>query len=244
MKITSIKLKNFRNYPDLSLDINNNTVVLSGPNAVGKTNLLESVYFASLFKSFRDDSDYIFMKGVNSSQVRVTVEKDGEDHTLEIFLEKRERIYANFKLDEVKKKRKEVQGFLSVVVFDPTDVDMFSHSPEVRRKYLNMVLSQKNSDQIDLLANYKKILTQKNQLLLALRQNPNGAGELKVWNEQLVSVGSQIILERKAYVAFLNQRLSEVYTAITGFHRPVDVIYETIAGEGGSKPESDPLSWS
>ena len=62
MKIKNIQIKNFRNYPSLDIAITSDVVVLSGPNAVGKTNLLESVYFASLFKSFRDDTEFIFLK--------------------------------------------------------------------------------------------------------------------------------------------------------------------------------------
>src|SRR5262245_58505851 len=110
MKITNIQIKNFRNYPDLDLGITSDMVVFSGPNAVGKTNLLESVYFASLFKSFRDDAEFIFMKGSNAAEIKVTVEQGEESHTVEVYLEKRDKIYANFKIDGVKKKRREAQG--------------------------------------------------------------------------------------------------------------------------------------
>src|SRR6185312_11011206 len=129
MKIKKIQIKNFRNYPGLNLDINNDVVVLTGPNAVGKTNLLESVYFASLFKSFRDDTEFIFLKDSGSLELKIDVEKNGEMRVLEVFLEKREKIYANFLIDGVKTKRRDAQGFVSVVIFDPTDVDMFSKTP-------------------------------------------------------------------------------------------------------------------
>ena len=101
MKITNLKVKNIRNYPSLDLDITSDMVVLSGPNAVGKTNLLESVYFGSLFKSFRDDAEFIFLQGTNNSEIKITLETAGSEHLLEIFLEKRDRIYANFKIDGV-----------------------------------------------------------------------------------------------------------------------------------------------
>jgi len=132
MQITKIQIKNFRNYPDLDLSITSDTVVLSGPNAVGKTNLLESVYFASLFKSFRDDAEYIFMQGSDAAEIKVMVEQGGQTHQIEVYLEKREKIYANFKIDGVKKKRRDAQGFLNVVIFEPTDVDLFAKPPESR----------------------------------------------------------------------------------------------------------------
>lgn len=230
MRIKYLEVKNFRNYPELSLEINNDTVVLSGPNAVGKTNLLESIYFASLFKSFRDDNEFIFLKGSTAAQIKVLVEKNDETSELGVFLEKKDKIYASFTINGVKKKRKEAQGFLRVVIFDPTDVDMFNFPPEARRKYLNMVLSQKSLQYLDALANYKKILYQKSKLLGEIKQNLAQPEDLGVWNEQLVSFGAEIILQRKAFVNFLNQQVAEVYTNISGFHRPVEVEYETLEG--------------
>lgn len=231
MNIKRIVLKNFRNYPDLDLNITSEMVVLSGPNAVGKTNLLESVYFGSLFKSFRDDADFIFLKSTNDSQIKIELETAGETHLLEIFLERRDRIFANFKIDGVKKKRKEAQGFLKVVIFEPTDVELFTKAPEARRKYFNMVLSQKSAEYLELLMNYKKTMTQKNKLLSELKQGRGDISELEVWNEQLINYGSEIIWHRKQFVSFLNQNLSEVYTNISKFHRTVELIYETLVGD-------------
>ncbi len=235
MKITNIQIKSFRNYPDLDLNVTSDMVILSGPNAVGKTNLLESVYFASLFKSFRDDAEFIFMKGSTVAEIKITVEQEDTTHTIEVYLEKREKIYANFKIDGVKKKRREAQGFLNVVIFEPTDVDIFTKPPEARRKYLNMVLSQKSATYLDNLANYKKVLSQKNRLLQDIRSGAAQRDTLVAWNEQLVDLGTNIILERKAFINFLNQNISEVYTAISQFHRTVEVVYETLEGDNAAE---------
>ncbi len=231
MRIKKISIKNFRNYPELELDINNDVVVLSGPNAVGKTNLLESVYFASLFKSFRDDNEFIFLKDSTSAQVSLDVEKNGEQNNLTVFLEKRDKIYANFTIDGVKKKRKDAQGFVCVVIFDPTDVDMFTKTPESRRKYLNMVLAQKDMRYLDSLTQYKKVLYQKNKLLQDIKQG-RGSGEgLDSWNEQLITLGAYIIFQRKEFIKYLNNSVADVYTSISGFHRPVEVVFESTEGE-------------
>lgn len=231
MKINNLQVKNIRNYPSLDLAITSDMVVLSGPNAVGKTNLLESVYFGSLFKSFRDDADFIFLQGTTNAEIKITLEANGQEHLLEVFLEKRDRIYANFKIDGVKKKRKEAQGYLKVVIFEPTDVDLFTHQPEARRKYLNMVLSQKSVEYLDNLGRYKKVLTQKNRLLADVRAGKSTAEALPSWNEQLVEIGSEIIMERKNFINYLNQNISEVYAGISQFHRTIEVIYETIPGD-------------
>ena len=230
MRIKQIAIKNFRNYPDLTLDITNDLVVLSGPNAVGKTNLLESVYFASLFKSFRDDSEFIFMKNTNSAEVRVLCERRGQEHEIEVFLELRDKIYANFKLDGVVKKRRDVQGFINVVIFEPDDVSLFTNSPEVRRRYLNMVLSQKDVQYLEDVGNYKKVISQKNRILQQIRTGGASREELNSWNEQLVKLAVPIIMHRKRFISFVNQHVSEIYSSISGFHRPVEVIYQTITG--------------
>ncbi len=231
MKIKNIKIKNFRNYPDLDLEITGDMVVLSGPNAVGKTNLLESVYFASLFKSFRDDNEFIFLKGSNQLELGLEVEKQGEVYNLEVFLEKKDKIYANFRIDGIKKKRKEAQGLFRVVVFDPSDVDLFSKNPESRRKYLNMVISQKNLEYLEVLALYKKVLIKKTRLLQDFKKNNTAIQDLPVWNQQLAEIGSRIIFERKRFINYLNHNIAEAYTSISGFHRPVEVWYQGIEGE-------------
>ena len=239
MKIENIQIKNFRNYPELNLDITSDMVVLSGPNAVGKTNLLESVYFASLFKSFRDDAEFIFLKGSSSAEIRMSVNRLGENHLIEIFLEKRERIFANFKIDGVKKKRKEAQGYVNVVIFEPGDVELFTQSPDARRKYLNMVLSQKSAEYMENLAHYKRVLLQKGRVLSDIKNGIAQPEGLTAWNEQLVQYGSQIIHERKKFINFLNQNISEVYTGISKFHRPVEVVYETLSGESLEEIQED-----
>lgn len=229
MRVKNIEIKNFRNYPDLNLKITSDMVVLSGPNAVGKTNLLESVYFASLFKSFRDDAEFIFLRGSEVAEIKMLVERNGEEHLIEVYLQKGDKIFANFKIDGVKKKRKEAQGYLRVVIFEPTDVDIFTKSPDARRKYLNMVLAQKNSLYLENITQYKKILTQKNRLLQHGAQA--GGQSLDSWNEQLVEYGSKIIFERRNFFTFLNQNISEIYAAISKFQRPVEAIYESLSGE-------------
>ncbi len=235
MKIKNIEIRNFRNYPELNLEISGGFVVLSGPNAVGKTNLLESVYFASLFKSFRDDTEFLFLKGSENLQLKLAVEKQGQEHSLEIFLEKKEKIYANFRVDGVKKKRREAQGFFKVVMFDPTGVDMFSKPPEYRRKYLNMVLAQKEPEYLETVADYKKVLFRKTKLLQDLKFGLGQAQDLEAWNGQLADLGSRIIFERKKFINFLNNSIADVYTTISGFHRPIEVFYESIPGNQPSE---------
>ncbi len=233
MKVKSITLKNFRNHKNLELNFQEDFVIFHGPNATGKTNLLESIYFLSIFKSFRDASNYLFSKGTFNVEIRAAIEKESQDNLLEIFLENRGgKIFANFKLNGVRKTKKMVQNFLSAVIFDPTDVDLLNKPSDQRRRYLNMVVSQTSGAYIDDLYNYKKIITQKNQLLQNIRAKKSSLSELQTWNEQQAVFGTEIILRRKEFMDFLNQNISEVYASISGFSRPVEVEYKTVPGDG------------
>lgn len=232
MRIKSLTLKNFRNHKNLNLDFKEDFVVFYGPNATGKTNLLESLYFLSIFKSFRDASNFLFSKGTFNIELHAVVEKGSNDHLLEIFLENRGgKIFANFKLDGVRKARKLIQNFLTAVIFDPTDVDLMNRPSDQRRRYLNMILSQNSPKYMEDLYNYKKVITQKNQLLYNIKSGRSALSELNTWNEQQIFFGSEIIAARKDYVNYLNRSISEIYAAVSGFSRPIEVEYKTIAGD-------------
>ena len=118
---------------------------------------------------------------------------------------------------------------MNVVIFEPSDVDIFTKAPEARRKYLNMVLSQKSFSYLDNLSAYKRALSQKNRLLQDIRAGLANREALSSWNEQLVDLGAEIVKERQRFINFLNQNISEVYTAISQFHRTVEVVYEGTA---------------
>ncbi len=213
------------------MDFSSDIVVFHGPNATGKTNLLESIYFLSLFKSFRDASSYLFFKGTFNLEIRATIERDGVEHIMEIFLENRGKIFANFRLDGVRRTKKQLESYIAAVIFDPTHVDLLNKSPEERRKYLNVLLSQKYPEYLENLYNYKKIVTQKNHLLANIRNGKASPSELSSWNEQLALFGTEIIETRREYVNYLNQTISEVYAAVSGFARPIEVEYQSVQGE-------------
>ncbi len=232
MRIKNIQLKNFRNHQDLNLDFTSDFVVFHGPNATGKTNLLESIYFLSLFKSFRDASTYLFSKGTFNLQLKAIIERGGKEHELEVFLENRGgKIFANFKLDGVRKTKNQIESYITAVIFDPTHVDLLNKAPEDRRRYLNILLSQKSTEYMENLYNYKKVITQKNQLLQSIKSGKASPFELTAWNDQLALFGSAIVEQRRQYINYLNQTISEVYAAVSGFARPIDVEYIGLTGE-------------
>jgi DNA replication and repair protein RecF len=231
MRIKTLSLKNFRSHAEFSTDFTNDFVVFHGPNAAGKTNLVEAIYFLSVFKSLRDGPHYMFTTGTANVELRAVLERDGRDYLLEVFLEERDgKTYANFKLDGVRKNKRMVQNMLSAVVFDPTDVDLMNESADQRRRYLNMVLAQKRGQYIEDLHNYKKVLTQKNQLLQNIRAGEGSMQELTAWNEQQAMFGSSILAARLDFVSFVNERIGDVYAQISGVARPILLEYRSTVG--------------
>ncbi len=149
MRIKTLSLKNFRSHTEFSADFTEDFVVFHGQNAAGKTNLVEAIYFLSVFRSFRDGPHYIFASGTTSIELRAVIEREGRDYLLEVFLEERDgKMYANFKLDGVRKNKRMVYGMLSAVIFQPTDVDLMNEPADKRRRYLNMVLAQKKGQYV------------------------------------------------------------------------------------------------
>lgn len=231
MKIRSVALKNFRNHKELNLEFTNDFVVIYGPNATGKTNVLESLYFLSIFKSFRDLPEHLFMKGTFAIELRAVIEKQKEEHLLEVFMENRAgKVMANFKIDGVRKAKKQMSRYVAAVIFEPADVELMLGGSDVRRRYLNMVLSQRDPRYADNLYTYKKIISQKNELLYKIQTNRASPSELNIWNEQQVAFGSEIIIARREYIQFLNAQMPAAFAAITGFNRAIEVSYQGVPG--------------
>ncbi len=231
MKIRGLTLKNFRNHKELNLEFTNDFVVLFGPNATGKTNVLESLYFLSIFKSFRDLPEHLFMKGTFAIELRARIEKHNEEHVLEVFMENRGgKVMANFKIDGVRKAKKQMSRYVAAVIFEPADVELMLGASDVRRKYLNLVLSQRDPRYADNLYTYKKIISQKNELLYKIQSGRAAPSELNIWNDQQIAFGSEIIMARRQYTQFLNERMPEAFAAITGFNRAIEVLYEGVEG--------------
>lgn len=231
MRIKSLALKNFRSHTDFATDFTGDFVVFHGPNAAGKTNLVESIYFLSVFKSLHDGPHYMFTQGTQNVELRAVLERGGRDYLLEVFLEERDgKTYANFKLDGVRKNKRMVLGMLATVIFEPTDVDLMKAPADARRRYLNMVLAQKRGQYVEDLGNYKKVLAQKNQLLQAIRAGEGSLQELTAWNEQQAAFGSAILTARQDFVSFTNERIGDVYAQISGSARPILLEYRSTVG--------------
>lgn len=226
MKIKKISLKNFRNFKEASLDFSQK-VLIYGPNAKGKTNVLEAIYLVATTRSFRGREVEIINKDADFMRLDSVIEKD-TDFDVEIIFEKKESIERTFKIKGKKRPVIDFVGEFSAVVFSPEDINLVSSAPSDKRKYLSYTIGQKDKEYLYNLLNYKKVLKQRNELL---KTGDRGIinEEIDIWDEALASSGEKIIKKRKNLEDFINKKLSYYYEKISGEEREVYFNYQPSA---------------
>ena len=200
MKIESIKLRNYRNYDNLSLKLNEKINVFVGKNAQGKTNLLESVYFCALGKSFKVVKDKDVIKwGEEKSQIQLNIKNQYRDQTIEILFSK--SLKKTIKIDGISIRRiGELLGELPIVFFSPDELRLIKESPDERRRFMNIDISQTNKRYFYLLQRYEKILANRNKLLKQTKDFDILKDTIDIWDRALVDVAEKIVIEREKFI--------------------------------------------
>jgi DNA replication and repair protein RecF len=221
MIITRIQLLNFRSFKDKLLEFSPKTTVIVGPNASGKTNIIESISLLSTGKSFhaRIEEEMVSYKEeiarVKGSIVEgISGERSGTN--LEVVLTRGEVTIGASpeKIEKVAKKRLLVNGVgkrlvdfagnFKTVLFGPWDLDLVTESPSVRRKFLDAVLSQADREYRRASLSYEKGLRQRNKLLLDIREQGLSRSLLLFWNKLLIKNGDYISHKREEFIDFCN----------------------------------------
>lgn len=207
--LKSLILQNFRSYRQKKLELSSGTTLIVGPNAIGKTNILEAIFCLALGKSFRaeEESEVIRNSDGESAGIAKILGKTESDE-LEIIWDHRERFSKLFRINGVGKRQVDFLGHLRAVGFSPTDIEIVTDSPAIRRKYLDSVLSQIDKDYRVAASVYGKAIRQRNRLLWRIREEqvPRSAyGEqLRYWDELLIEKGAVIHKQRRDFLNFLN----------------------------------------
>lgn len=202
--ITSIRLQNFRSYRDDSFEFSAAVNIVVGPNASGKTNLLESVLVLSEGKSYRAKDTELIAHGKPWARL------DGHfgKHTRILKLEP-EKSYV---LDDKPCRRLSFDKTVPVVLFEPNHLQLASRGPEHRREYFDNLLERSQLGYKTLSANYKRTLAQRNSLL---KQNPTQARrQLFAWNIRLSELGGKIAEARQTLVEEINKNIGRTYSQI------------------------------
>lgn len=233
-----IELKNFRNHQHFAADLNN-TSILIGLNASGKTSVLEAISLVSAGRSFRTDdkksvvnleSDYArvtlrchpeFISGPKEisgsrNEFGMTKSVKNDRAELEVFIQKNPRLLLQAKDRGVKKKLSDFIGTLKSVVFSPETIDIICGAPAERRRFLDIMISQNDKAYLRALSEYTKVRRQRNGLLEMIKHGRSQESDLLFWDKELAKQGSIIAKKRIEAVEFLNKLLSDIYKEISG----------------------------
>lgn len=214
MFIKNIFITNFRNYKKLSLNFNKGINIIIGNNAQGKTNLLESIYVLGLTKSHRSFIDNnLINNNEKNSRIKGNIIIEDFNKELEITIQKNFKI---LKIDNnIIKRTSDYISNMNIIIFYPEDLDLVKGSPNIRRRYLNLELSQLYSNYINIINDYNKLLKMRNDYL---KQKNIDNNYLDIITNYLIDKAILIYKMRNKFVIKLNEKIEKIYFDISNFN--------------------------
>ena len=223
--LKKINLINFRNLKKQSITFDKKTNIFIGDNAQGKTNLLESIYFLALTKSYRTNDFNLINKDEEFTKVKGEIKDTSIAKNLSVELvndQKKVKINNN----EVNKIADYITN-LNVVLVSPEDINILQGTPAERRNFLNIELSQLSKNYIKKYNEFNKILKIRNNYLKMLYNSSNPDRRyLESLTENLIDREIDIYQERKKFIDLINENVSNIYEEIIGI-KDFHIIYET-----------------
>lgn len=225
MILKKIKVVNFRNLIKQEIEFSKNINIFIGDNAQGKTNLLESIYFLALTKSYRTNDNNLINKDSLSLKIKGDIKDNSIFKTLSVELtedDKKVRINNN-----IVNKIADYITNLNVILVCPEDINILQGTPQERRNFLNIELSQISKNYIKKYNEFNKILKIRNNYLKMCYGNINTDKRyLDSLTENLIEREIDIYQERNNFINLINENVSNIYKDIIGIDN-FKVIYET-----------------
>ena len=219
MIIDKLTLRNFRNYEETVLTPHEGVNLFFGANGSGKTNLLEAVHYCALGKSHRITGDQSAVRiGESFAVCGVSVITGGVRREITVRLVPNELNKKVILIDQKPIRRfSDMMGFLQCVIFSPEDLGLIREGPSMRRRYLDMMISQVNRGYFIALQQYRSGLEQRNALLKNMRATgQNNTGMLDVFEQAMAAPAAVIVAARKKVIAMLAELAADTYRGISG----------------------------
>jgi DNA replication and repair protein RecF len=206
MYLKFLELKNFRLFSEFAMQIPNKMILITGANAQGKTTLLEAIYYLATFSSFHATNDRQLIcfgtEGESSATEVHGIFHTQKDHHLDVFIvsgrdkNNLPRLQKSVKYDGQKQKINQAIGKFNAVLFLPEMTQIIDGPPELRRKYIDLVIAQANPRYIDKLTHYNQALQQRNALLKSISEGAAKPAHLEVWDLKLAQLGAFLVKTR------------------------------------------------
>lgn len=221
-EITSLHLQQFRSYTDFAVELSPGVNIIIGPNASGKTNLLEAVLLVSGATPYRASLQDVIQHNQPWARVRATTAMINRSIVLERHDTTTKRIYT---INEAKRQRLRFEDILPVVLFEPEHMQLLTGSPEMRRDFLDTILSVTDSRFLSIKKQYIRVVSQRNNLL---KQKPSTIKEqIFVWNIRMSELAGYIVNARAELLHRCNDTISDIYSTIAGKKTHAYITYHT-----------------
>lgn len=224
MNIKTLKLIHFRNYDNTSFSFEPNCVhYLCGKNAQGKTNLVEAIYFLSHLHSFRTSQLSSLVKYENESLIiDVKIETNQRNENLKVVVSDSKKHL--FRFQNPVSKYSDFVGIVNAILFCPDDMMIFSQSPRVRRRFIDMELIKMSKTYTSTLSHYQKLLKERNA---ALKKVNVDSTLIEIYTAQMIENQKIIIAQRKSFINELILKAKEIYPFFSNQKEEIDARYET-----------------
>jgi DNA replication and repair protein RecF len=220
--ITDIRLQHFRSYDDASFEIDPGVNIIVGPNASGKTNLLEAILMTCLGTSYRAKEADLIQFG--QPWARIDARSPTGSRTIKLVTEK-SLVKKQFVINDQPLQRLLLPKTVPVVLFEPNHLQLLTGSPDLRRDYLDNLLEQLTPGFATLRRQYKRTLAQRNRLLK--QGHAQADSQLFAWNIRLSQLGAEIANQRIQLVADLNKNIQKLYRDLSHSKAKVTITYST-----------------
>jgi DNA replication and repair protein RecF len=242
MHLKNLRLQNFRNHINSTFEFNCKTNVLLGNNGHGKTNVIEAISYACLTKSFYANSDSIVLNFGNSLfEIDSTIiSEQGQEIKIRVAYSEpqQDKVYTfnNHRVEPFSS----IVGKFPLVICSPEHSPVTSSGPSERRKFVDFVISQSNNSYFQNLLEYRRILKQRNKILMDGKISHHDVLSLLApWNEQLIERGSYLILKRKQFIDEFKCFVQSAYQQIADENEKPSIEYKpmNVIGEFAGQQE-------
>lgn len=228
MIVKRIALNGFRNYEFETADFDPGTNVITGENAQGKTNLLESVYMLSCGRSFRTrlDRELVGFE-YSSAEILADVYSHGREQTVNILF--RPGMGKKITVNGVKKTAGELSDVVNVVLFSPDDLNLIKEGAAIRRRLLDNAISQIRPKYAELLSEYNRLYEHKTRILKDWREKPSLLDTLDDFSDSMCRVSAQLIRYRAAFSKRLNEAAAPIHSDFSAKGEELKIVYKTVS---------------